>query len=70
MTEVVNHNGIQIKVGDRIQIISQYIGKKALANVELGDILLITGISEDGKIFYHHNSLALPVNCDAYTKLV
>jgi hypothetical protein len=37
-----------------------------LANVEKGEIVIITGLSEDGKIMYHNNSLALPVNSDIY----
>jgi hypothetical protein len=40
-----------------------------LANVEEGEIVIITGLSDDGKIMYHNNSLALPVNSDIYIKL-
>jgi hypothetical protein len=70
MVKVVNHKGVELQVGDRIKIISDHLGKKALANVELGEELIITGISEDGKIIYHHNTLALPTNSDVYTKLL
>ena len=58
-----------LKVGDKILIVSDKIGNKTLANVEKGEVLVITGFSEDGKIMYHHNSLALPVNSDIYIKL-
>lgn len=67
--KVINHKGIELEVGDRIKIISEYIGSKALANVELGEILTITGFSDNGKIMYHNNTLALPVNSDVYIKL-
>jgi hypothetical protein len=59
----------QLKVGDTILITSERIGNKLLANVEMGDIVTITGISEDGKILYHHNSLALPNNNSIYKKI-
>lgn len=67
--KVTNHKGIELEVGDRIKIISKYIGSKALANVELDEILTITGFSDNGKIIYHNNTLALPVNSDVYIKL-
>jgi hypothetical protein len=60
---------IDLKIGDRIKIIKDKLGNKMLANVEIDEILTITGFSEDGKIMYHHNSLALPVNSDIYIKL-
>lgn len=59
----------QLKVGDKIIIISDRIGNKLLANVDIGDIITITGISPDGKILYHHNSLALPANSNIYKKI-
>jgi hypothetical protein len=58
-----------LKIGDRIKIIKDKLGNKVLANVEVDEILIITGFSDDGKIMYHHNSLALPVNSDIYIKL-
>lgn len=58
-----------IQVGDRIEIIKDRVGNKLLANVELGEILTITGISDDGKILYHNGSLALPAASDIYRKL-
>ena len=58
-----------LKVGDKILIVSDKIGNKTLANVEKGEVVIITGFSEDGKIIYHNNSLALPVNSDIYVKL-
>lgn len=58
-----------LKVGDKILIVSDKIGNKTLANVEKGEVVTITGFSEDGKIMYHNNSLALPVNSDIYVKL-
>jgi hypothetical protein len=57
-----------LKIGDRIKIIKDKLGNKALANVEMGEVLIITGFSDDGKIMYHNNSLALPVNSDIYIK--
>jgi len=59
----------QLKVGDRILIINDRIGNKLFANVELGEIVTITGFSEDHKILYHHNSLALPNNTSIYKKI-
>lgn len=58
-----------LKVGDRIKIVKDKIGNKLLANVEKDEILVITSFSENGKIMYHNNSLALPVNSDIYVKL-
>ena len=58
-----------LKIGDRIKITKDKLGNKLLANVEKDEILIITGFSDDGKIMYHNNSLALPVNSDIYIKL-
>jgi hypothetical protein len=58
-----------LKVGDKIKIIKDKLGNKVLANVEINEVLIITGFSDDGRIMYHHNSLALPVNSDIYIKL-
>ena len=58
-----------LKIGDRIKIIKDKLGNKVLANVDIDEVLIITGFSDDGKIMYHHNSLALPVNSDIYIKL-
>jgi hypothetical protein len=58
-----------LKIGDRIKITKDKLGNKLLANVEIDEILIITGFSDDGKIMYHNNSLALPVNSDIYIKL-
>jgi hypothetical protein len=69
MTKVVNKFGIDLKIGDKLLIQSEKIGTKVLANVDKGEIITITGFSEDGKILYHHNTLALPVNSDIYLKL-
>ena len=69
MTKVVNKFGIELKIGDKLLIKSEKIGTKVLANVDTGEIITITGFSEDGKILYHHNTLALPVNSDIYLKL-
>ena len=62
----MNHD---LKIGDSIKIIKDKIGNKLLANVDKDDIVVITGFSDDGKIMYHNNSLALPVNSDIYVKL-
>lgn len=70
MKKVINHKGIQLNIGDKIKIISNYLGNKHLANVDLDEIITITGFSDDGKIMYHHNSLALPVNSNIYIKFV
>jgi hypothetical protein len=58
-----------LKIGDKIKIITDKIGNKTLANVEKDEIVTITGFSDDGKIMYHNNSLALPVNSNIYIKL-
>ena len=67
--KVINHNNVELKVGDFIKIISDRNEKKLLANVDLGDCVVITGFSEDGKILYHHGTLALPVFSDIYVKI-
>jgi len=59
----------ELKIGDRLVIISNRIGNKLLTNVEKGEIITITGFSENGKILYHNNSLALPMNSDIYLKI-
>ena len=59
----------ELKVGDKLLIISDRIGNKLLANVELGEVITITGFSEDRKILYHNNSLALPNNSPIYKKI-
>lgn len=69
MEEIKNHRNITIKVGDKIKIISEKIENKLLSNVSLGEIVTITGISEDGKILYHHKTLALPTFSDIYEKI-
>ncbi len=58
-----------LKVGDKILITSDKLGDKSLGTVEKGEIVVITSFSEDGKIMYHHGSLALPVNSNIYIKL-
>jgi len=70
MKKIVNHKGVELQVGDRIKIVLNHLGTKALANVELGEEIIITSISEDRNIMYHHNTLALPVNSDIYIKLI
>ena len=69
MIKVINKFGIELKIGDKLLIQSDKIGTKVLANVEKGEVITITGFSNDGKILYHHNTLALPVNSDVYLKL-
>lgn len=58
-----------LKIGDKLLIVSNKIGNKLLANVEKDEIVIITGFSEDGKIIYHNNSLALPYNSEIYIKI-
>lgn len=69
MDRVINHRKVELKVGDKIKIISDRISNKLLANVSEGDTITITGFSEDGKIIYHHNTLALPTLSDIYEKI-
>jgi predicted mannosyl-3-phosphoglycerate phosphatase (HAD superfamily) len=69
MKKVTNKFGIELKIGDRLQIVSDKLGNKMLANVDKDEVISITGFSEDGKILYHNNSLALPVNSDVYIKI-
>ena len=69
MIKVINKFGIELKIGDKLLIQSEKIGTKLLANVEKVEIITITGFSNDGKILYHHNALALPVDSDVYLKL-
>jgi hypothetical protein len=68
MEIVTNHKGIELRVGDKIIIISDKLGDRSLSTVTLGEVLTITGFSDDGKILYHNNSLALPVNSNLYEK--
>lgn len=62
----MNHN---LKIGDKLLIITDKVGDKVLVNVKKGDIITITGFSDNGKIIYHNNSLALPVNNNIYLKI-
>ena len=66
---MINKFGVELNIGNKLLIQSEKIGTKVLANVDKGEIITITGFSEDGKILYHHNTLALPVNSDIYVKL-
>lgn len=66
---MINKFGVELNIGDKLLIQSEKIGTKVLANVDKGEIITINGFSEDGKILYHHNTLALPVNSDIYVKL-
>jgi hypothetical protein len=69
MKKVTNKFGVELKIGDRLQIVSDKLGNKMLANVDKDEVISITGFSEDGKILYHNNSLAFPVNSDVYIKI-
>ena len=69
MDRIINHHNVELKIGDEIKIISDRISNKLLANVSEGDIITITSFSEDGKIIYHHNTLALPTFSDVYEKI-
>jgi predicted mannosyl-3-phosphoglycerate phosphatase (HAD superfamily) len=69
MKKVTNKFGVELKIGDKLQIVSDKLGNKMLANVDKDEVISITGFSEDGKILYHNNSLALPVNSDVYIKI-
>jgi len=69
MKKVTNKFGVELKIGDRLQIVSDKLGNKMLANVDKDEVISITGFSKDGKILYHNNSLALPVNSDVYIKI-
>jgi len=63
LRKVINKNGVEIQVGDSLLIKDNRLGSKLLANVEKGEVIVITSISDDGKILYHHNSLAIPADC-------
>ncbi len=69
MDKVINHRNVELKVGDKIKITTDRIEKKLLANVSFGEIVTISGFSDDGKILYHNNTLALPTNSDIYEKI-
>ena len=69
MKKVTNKFGVELKIGDKLQIVSDKLGNKMLANVDKDEVISITGFSEDEKILYHNNSLALPVNSDVYIKI-
>lgn len=70
MDKVINHEGIELKIGDKIKIISDKLGDRSLGTVLINEVLTISAFSDDGKIMYHHNSLALPVNSNIYVKYV
>lgn len=69
MDKVVNKHNVELIIGSKILIVSNKIGNKILANVEEGEELIITGFSDNRKIMYHNQSLALPVNSDVYVKI-
>lgn len=58
-----------LKVGDRLLIINDRLNGKLLSNVHLGEVIIITGFSENYKFLYHHGSLALPLSNEIYLKL-
>jgi len=70
MEKVTNKFNVDLVIGDKLLITSDKLGNKMLANVEKDEIITITGFSNDGKILYHNNSLALPVNSDIYIKII
>jgi hypothetical protein len=69
MEKVLNKFNVELKIGDKILITKNKLGNKILANVEIDEVIIITGFSDDGKIMYHNQSLALPVNSTIYRKL-
>ncbi len=69
MEKVLNKFNVELEIGDKVIITKNKIGNKILANVELDEVIIITGFSDDGKIMYHNQSLALPVNSTIYRKL-
>jgi hypothetical protein len=69
MEKVTNKFNVDLVIGDKLLIISDKLGNKMLANVDKDEIITITGFSDDGKILYHNNSLALPVDSDIFVKL-
>jgi len=69
MKKIINKFGVKLEIGDRLLIITDRIDDKMLANVSINEIITITGFSDNGKIIYHNNSLALPVDCNIYKKL-
>jgi hypothetical protein len=69
MEKVLNKFNVELKIGDKIIITKNKLGGKILANVEIDEVIIITGFSNDGKIMYHNQSLALPVNSTIYRKL-
>jgi hypothetical protein len=70
MEKVLNKFNVELKIGDKIIITKNKLGSKILANVEIDEVIIITGFSNDGKIMYHNQSLALPVNSEIYKKLI
>ncbi len=70
MEKVTNKFNVDLVIGDKLLITSDKLGNKVFANVEKDEIITITGFSNDGKILYHNNTLALPVNSDIYIKII
>ena len=70
MEKVLNRFNVELRIGDKILITKNKLGHKILANVEVDEVIIITGFSDDGKIMYHNQSLALPVNSEIYKKLI
>ncbi len=68
VNKVINHEGIELEIGDKIQIVSENLKEKSLGMLTVGEVITITSFSEDGKILYYHNSLALSVNSNVYIK--
>jgi len=65
--KVINHRGEELRIGDTIEIISETIESgKSLGTVTIGEIVTITGFSDNGRIMYHHSVLALPVHSNVY----
>lgn len=69
MEMITNKFNVDLEIGDKLLIVSDKLGNKMLANVDKDEIITITGFSDDGKILYHNNSLALSVNSNVYKKI-
>ena len=47
MKKVTNKFGIELKIGDKLLIVSDKLGNKMLANFDKDEVISINGFSED-----------------------
>lgn len=58
-----------LNIGDKLLIISNKLSNRSLALLNTGDVITVTGVSDNNKIVYYCNSLAIPNNKLLFRKI-